>query len=89
MDVIKRLTLFFFVPLQGAMGENLSIGNAEGSLTGPASFEDIKFKNDQGLDLEVRSVAYDWQPRRLLSREVNVGPHRYRWYHSSFAGDSG
>lgn len=57
---------------QGAMGENLSIGNAEGSLTGPASFKDIKFKNDQGLDLEVRSVAYDWQPGRLLSREVNV-----------------
>lgn len=61
-----------FSVAEGYLGDDLSIGSAEGKLIGPGRFEDIAFKNAAGLDLQVQSVDYDWTPKRLVSRELNV-----------------
>lgn len=57
---------------EGYLGEDLSIESVQGKLIGPGKFENIAFKNATGLDLQVRSVDYDWTPKKLFSRELNV-----------------
>lgn len=57
---------------QSYLTEELTIEKAEGKLVGPGGFNNIKFKNEAGLEVEVSSVKYDWQPGKLFSRELNV-----------------
>jgi len=52
--------------------EELTIGRVEGKLVGPGSFENIIFKNSAGMEVEVDSVNYDWQPKQLFSRKLRV-----------------
>ncbi len=52
--------------------DDLTVGSVEGKLVGPGSFSDIEFKNGSGLFVEVSSVSYDWQPKQLFSRRLNV-----------------
>jgi len=57
---------------QSYLTEELTIGNVEGKLVGPGSFENISFKNTAGMEVGVNSVKYDWQPKKLFSRKLRV-----------------
>jgi len=57
---------------QSYLTEELTIGKVEGKLVGPGSFENINFKNAAGMEVEVSSVDYDWQPKNLFSRKLTV-----------------
>ena len=52
--------------------EGVSIGETSGKLTGPASFSDIQFENEDGMQVSVDSVDYDWQPKQVLSGKLQV-----------------
>ena len=57
---------------QSYVTEELTIGEVDGKLVGPGSFNEIQFNNAAGVDVQIDSVSYDWQPRQLFSRKLNV-----------------
>ncbi len=54
-----------------AQGE-LNWGESSGTLAGPAAIEDLLYVNDAGVSVQIDSTRFDWQPRKLLSRELNI-----------------
>lgn len=57
---------------QSYLTDELTIGKVEGKLVGPGRFENIRFANDAGMEVDVSSVDYDWQPKKLFSRKLSV-----------------
>ncbi len=57
---------------QSYVTEELTIGEVDGKLVGPGSFSEIQFNNAAGIDVQIDSVSYDWQPKQLFSRKLNV-----------------
>ena len=61
-----------FAVAKDYLGEDLSVESVQGRLIGPGKLENVAFMNAAGLELQARSVDYDWTPKNLLSRELSV-----------------
>jgi translocation and assembly module TamB len=57
--------------LQTALPDRLEIGAVQGRLAGPLSATDINYR-DASFQLSVSRVAIDWQPAKLLDRELHI-----------------
>ncbi len=54
-----------------AAGE-LVVGKSTGALIGPATFEDVSYVNESGASVKIDSARFDWRPKKLLSRAIQV-----------------
>ncbi len=54
-----------------ATGE-LVVGKSSGALIGPARFEDVSYINEGGASVKINEARFDWKPKKLLSRSVQV-----------------
>ncbi len=65
---MKRL---FSLGQSYSQGE-LSWGESSGSLKGPASLNDIVYVSDAGASVKVAKGYFDWKPKKLWSRTIEV-----------------
>lgn len=56
---------------QSYMTEDLKVGGVEGKLIGPGSISQLKY-NSAGTEVRIESIAYDWHPKQLFSRQLSV-----------------
>lgn len=54
-----------------AQGE-LNWGESTGTLVGPATLADVLYVNDTGTAVQIDKAQFDWQPVKLLSRELHI-----------------
>ena len=54
-----------------AAGE-LVVGKSTGALIGPATFEDVSYVNESGTSVKIDSARFDWRPKKLLSRTIEI-----------------
>ena len=65
---MKRL---FSLGQSYAQGE-LSWGESSGRLLGPATLDDVLYVSDVGASVKIEKARFDWQPRKLFSRTLQV-----------------
>ncbi len=44
----------------------------KGSLVGPADINDLRYTGDDGTSVKIDKIGFDWYPRSLLRRQVDV-----------------
>ena len=44
----------------------------QGTLVGPAEINDLDYSGDDGTSVQIDNIQFDWQPRRLIRRQLRV-----------------
>ena len=47
-------------------------GELQGTLVGPAEINDLDYSGDDGTSVQIDNIQFDWQPRRLIRRQLSV-----------------
>ena len=60
-----------------AMGKKYAPGNldwdkANGRLLGPLKLQDFSYEQDNGLRLRMQTASFDWRPKELFSRQLQI-----------------
>jgi len=63
---------FALARASGATDGALSVGHAEGSLLGPLTLQQLRYRDDQGLDVQVAQARLDLAFWSLLGKRVHV-----------------
>jgi translocation and assembly module TamB len=50
----------------------LSLDGVSGRLVGPLELEQVSYRDDQGTDIQLGAIGFDWKPMALFSRRVEI-----------------
>lgn len=67
----ERGSRFLLARLPGLVPGTLTLGGQTGPLTGPLALSDVRYENE-GLEVAIRSLALDWRPGKLRSRQLDI-----------------
>ena len=57
---------------QSYLNGELTFADSSGALVGPASVSQLAYADESGLSVDVDNIRFDWHPRRLLRRTLQV-----------------